>query len=413
MLIGAGYILSTSWRRASVELASARKAFPLEPPNISLPVHSLLADTCCPRLAPACGSQFPVSIMSYRRFLCLGLTVAFCLSTAAHADSTYTLLHDFRDHFGSPQQLTRGHDGNLYGVTTYGEAGWGSVFKIDSSNAVTRLHEFSNIDGANPLGALVQGSDGTLYGTASSGGAFGAGTVFKIDTVGTFRSLHSFNVTDGASPRAGLVEGRDGAFYGTTTDGGTFDHGTIFKIDGAGTFTSLHSLNSTEDGAHPYAALVQGDDGAFYGTTFNGGRAGQGTVFRVDNDETFTLLHNFGAANDGALLTAGVVEASDGAVYGTTIYGGTFGPPNGYGTVFKIDSTGTFTTLHSFGRSGDGVQPAAGVIADKAGNLYGTTDEGARAIFSAQRVAAAPATAQGKGWAAASSSRSKNNLSPD
>ena len=89
--------------------------------------------------------------MSDSRFLCLVLTVAFCFSTAAHADSTYTLLHDFRDHFGSPLQLTRGRDGNLYGVTTYGEAGWGSVFKIDSSNGVTRLHEFSNVEWGQSL----------------------------------------------------------------------------------------------------------------------------------------------------------------------------------------------------------------------------------------------------------------------
>src|SRR5213593_3070316 len=98
-------------------------------------------------------------------FLFLVIGIVFSLSNAAHADATYDVLHHFQQPFGFPRQLTKGRDGNLYGITTYGEAGWGSVFKIDAANVMTRLHEFDDRDGANPLAALVQGRDGVLYGT--------------------------------------------------------------------------------------------------------------------------------------------------------------------------------------------------------------------------------------------------------
>ena len=188
-----------------------------------------------------------------------------------------------------------GDDGALHGTTpSGGSSDVGTVFKIDSAGTFTSLHSFSGEDGSfsewvcgygcaryvYPSSALVQGSDGALYGTTPAGGSSGVGTVFKIDSAGTFTSLHSFSSADGANPSAALVLGSDGALYGTTQGGGGAGAGTVFKIDSAGIFTSLKWF-SYEDGASPSAALVQGSDGALYGTAPNAGPVGYGVVYRI------------------------------------------------------------------------------------------------------------------------------------
>jgi uncharacterized repeat protein (TIGR03803 family) len=167
------------------------------------------------------------------------------------------------------------------------------VFKISSSGAFTTLYVFTGgNDGANPAAGLVQGSDGYFYGTTSNGGAYdwvtevgyisnGWGTVFKISSSGALTSLYSFTGgNDGRLP-SGLVQGSDGYFYGTTSAGGANGAGTVFKISSSGAFTSLYSFTGTNDGGNPEAALVQGSDGYFYGTTGGGGIGGNGTVFRL------------------------------------------------------------------------------------------------------------------------------------
>jgi uncharacterized repeat protein (TIGR03803 family) len=147
-------------------------------------------------------------------------------------------------------------------------------------------------DGGQPLAGLVQGSDGSFYGTTFYLGANGDGTVFKISTNGVLTTLYSFTgYNDGASPKAGLVQGRDGYFYGTTSGGGTKNlwsggGGTVFKISTNGVLTTLYSFTGGNDGGNPVAALVQGSDGSFYGTTQNygqggGGQGPGGTVFRL------------------------------------------------------------------------------------------------------------------------------------
>jgi uncharacterized repeat protein (TIGR03803 family) len=194
---------------------------------------------------------------------------------------------------------------------------------------------------------LVQGSDGYLYGTTAYGGTNGAGTVFQISTNGALTNLYSFTGTnDGAYPSAGLVQGSDGSFYGTTQGGGTNRAGTVFHISANGAFASLYSFSGTNDGAYPEAALVQGSDGTLYGTTFGtpyyGGSSGNGTVFAVNTNGTgFTTLYRFsvGSTNsasvytnsDGANPQAGLLLAGN-TLYGTTSSGGN----SGYGTVFSL-----------------------------------------------------------------------------
>src|SRR6476661_2409528 len=205
-----------------------------------------------------------------------------------------------------------------------------------SAQPLTTLHSFNGGDGRSPEATLVQGSDGNFYGTTPLGGAHAKGTVFKIDSTGSLTTLHSFSgfPADGAVPVAGLVQGTDGNFYGTTTSGGAHHKGTVFKIDAAGTFTTLHSFSgSPTDGANPVAALVQGSDGNFYGTTPSGGEHFQGVVLRISQGPALTVLHSFsGHPAEGAVPFAALVQGSDGNFYGTTALGGA----HGAGTVFNL-----------------------------------------------------------------------------
>jgi len=299
--------------------------------------------------------------------------------------------------------LVQGTDGNFYGTTQAGGrdvdcggsvSGCGTIFKINSSGTLTTLYTFCPTspctDGAIPYGALVQGIDGNFYGTTyyggimGSGGLSGFGTLFKITPGGTLTTLHSFVGTDGANPYAALVQGADGNFYGTTSDDGGSIYGTVFKITPSGTLTTLHSFVGT-DGRSPQSGLVQGTDGNFYGTTLYGGAKGSctaavlcGTVFKITPIGTFTSLYSFCSESgcpDGATPYAGLIQTSDGNFYGTTESGGA----NGDGTIFKITPTGTLTTLYSFcSQAGcaDGSEPYAGLIQASDGNLYGTTYEG-------------------------------------
>jgi uncharacterized repeat protein (TIGR03803 family) len=243
-----------------------------------------------------------------------------------------------------------------------------------SASTLTTLHGFTGgTDGAQPLAGLVEGSDSNFYGTTSGGGTFAAGTVFRVSPTGALITLHSFaNGTDGANPKAGLIEGSDSNFYGTTFSGGMSGSGTVFKISSAGKLTPLWSFTGGVDGGQPSAGLVEGSDGNFYGTTFSGGMSGSGTVFKISSAGTLTTLHSFGYGTDGANPKAGLIEGGNGEFYGTTAGGGA----SGTGTVFKISSAGTLTTLWNFTGGVDGANPQAGLIEGSVSNFYGTTAGG-------------------------------------
>jgi uncharacterized repeat protein (TIGR03803 family) len=181
-------------------------------------------------------------------------------------------------------------DGNFYGTTEGGGArGYGTVFKVTPAGALTTLYAFTGgNDGSGP-NALVQGSDGNFYGTTASNTIRGLafyGTIFRIAPNGAFTTLYSLNPLfgDGAYPFAGLIQGTDGNFYGTTSHGGTNSDGTVFGITPNGVFSTLLSFDGFDDGAIPLTALAEGQDGSLYGTTSTGGPGGHGTVFEL----TFT-----------------------------------------------------------------------------------------------------------------------------
>jgi uncharacterized repeat protein (TIGR03803 family) len=212
---------------------------------------------------------------------------------------TFTMLYSFA---GSDGQfpfgtVIRGSDGNFYGTTIQGGAtGAGTVFKLDISGVmptVTALHSFAGSDGAQPYGGLIQGSDGNFYGMTTTGGPghdanSGFGTVFMITSSGALTTIHSFAGSDGAVPMGELTHGSDGNFYGTTSQGGasfnpatfTSGYGSIFKITPAGTLTTIHSFAGS-DGSLPYGGPIQANDGSFYGTTEGGGLSYAGVAYRI------------------------------------------------------------------------------------------------------------------------------------
>ena len=283
-----------------------------------------------------------------------------------------TTLYSFagtNDGAGPQGGLVQGGDGILYGTTGGGGTSQdGTVFQISTNGALISLYSFpGSNDGASPVAGLVQASDGNFYGTTSDEGAIGYGTVFKISANGALTSLYSFSGNDGSSPEAGLVLGSDGNFYGTTRGGGTNNAGTVFKISANGALTSLYSFTGGSDGAEPQAGLAQAGDGNLYGSTGSGGASQDGTVFRISTNGALTTLHSF-SGNDGSNPQVGLVQASDGNLYGTTEYGGT----DGNGTVFKISTNGALATLHSFDGN-DGYYPGVGLVQGTDSELYGAT----------------------------------------
>lgn len=285
---------------------------------------------------------------------------------------------------GSPNGLVLSGDGNFYGTTytTGTGGGGGTVFKITAGGALTTLHTFAGppTEGSLPVG-IVEGADGAFYGTTNSGGAKNDGTVFKITAAGAFKTLYSFcsqaSCADGTMPNQ-LMQGSDGNLYGTTYGGGAHKEGAIFAITPAGKMTTLHSF-SGGDGRNPDAGLMQGEDGEFYGTTFAGGAHKEGTVFKITAGGNLTSLYSFCSqtgCTDGTVPAAVLAQATDGNFYGTTAGGGLSGCSGnfGCGTVFKITSAGALTTLHTFDAT-DGEEPE-GLMQATDGNVYGLTLSG-------------------------------------
>ena len=279
--------------------------------------------------------------------------------------------------------LIQGRDGNFYGTSGWTNQVHCTVFKITPQGTLTTLWQFgslsNNADGNSPFAGLVQGRDGDFYGTTASGGINHAGTVYKITSAGTLTPLWQFggltNDADGIGPN-GLTQGSDGNFYGTTIGEELNTHGTVFRITPQGSLTTLYSFgNVAGDGIDPFATVVQGRDGNFYGTTGSGGAFGHGTVFRMTPTGELTNIWHFSGGLDGAFPTAALVQGRDGLFYGTTYSGGS----SNLGIVYKITSTGTLTPLWQFGsfaNGADGGRPNDALVLGSDGSFYGTASGG-------------------------------------
>lgn len=296
--------------------------------------------------------------------------------------------------------------GNLYGTTSQGGIGQGTVFElspaVEGGYTETVLYSFGSHkgDGSNPTGALVLDAAGNLYGTTEQGGVHNGGTVFELSPNagsgwrGTI--LHSFGKgTDGSNPKNGLVIDAAGNLYGTTYYGGTnntclyagssYSCGTAFELSpaagGGWTYSVLYNFGQgSGDGYFPWSGLTLDTTGNLYGECVYGSKYGKGVLYELSPGPGGTWaehqLHAWGNKDDGTYPYSGMVFDTAGNMYGDSSGGGGHG---GLGTVFKFSSSGNGwleENLHGFGTGLDGQIPESSLIIDATGNLYGVTING-------------------------------------
>jgi uncharacterized repeat protein (TIGR03803 family) len=291
--------------------------------------------------------------------------------------SSFSKIHDMgtsgegMDPAGS---LVLAKDGFLYGITPYLSGGYGgAIFKMTSSGSVTTLKKLTPAtDGNHSLGSLIQLPDGSFYGTTQYGGKYGFGTIFKLTGTTLTVLAHMNGYAQGNVPQDNLALGRDSAYFGVTQYGGTYNAGTIFKICG-GVTTVLRSFNRNTEGGQPTGGLIRGKDGNLYGMTETGGTNGGGTIFRITPTGSFAVLRHLKGATDGqnpkGTLALNTIVATDSALYGMTNSGGT----GSAGTIFKITQKGTFTVLRNLAYTTDGNDPQGGLVMGTDGIFYGLT----------------------------------------
>ena len=307
-----------------------------------------------------------------------------------------------RDGASPEAGLILAQDGKYYGVTSDQGitpegycCGQGTLYRIGQDGYFEHLQTFQmDPHGAWPAYPLMQASDGTIYGTAPSGGQNSWGTLFRFSN-DTFTVLHHFGYAAGGSPRGALVQGADGALYGTLGLGGTNGDGSIFRFKEGEGFSELHPFAANDQDDTDPQGLMLSADGFFYGVTAGDGANNAGTIFRVSAQGDFEVLHEFSAAAseqpnvDGKSPQGRLLEDASGNLYGVARLGGA----NGSGAVFKFTkpaatvpplapTPGTVTLLHSFGPGGyestaaGGTLPGAGLLLASDGMLYGTTTRG-------------------------------------
>ncbi|HEY1710331.1 MAG TPA: choice-of-anchor tandem repeat GloVer-containing protein [Rhizomicrobium sp.] len=279
--------------------------------------------------------------------------------------------------------------GDLYGTTQVGGKvstkhcnvlGCGVVFKLSTTGTFTRIRRLhGSLEGAMPAGSVVSRSDGQVYGTASIGGTNGNGIAYSVSN-GTMTVLHNFGsaLEDGQGPETGLIRDRSGNLYGTTHGGGggIIDGGTLFKIDANNVYSVLHAFNDMDKGFVPSGVIVD-EAGNFYGTTIFGGANQLGTIYKMTPDGTETLLYSFTGGPDGSYPIGRLVRDIAGNLYGETSEGGKKAATceHGCGSIFRLDTAGTLTTLYRF----EAFNPnglSSQLAMDKKGRLYGTAGGG-------------------------------------
>jgi uncharacterized repeat protein (TIGR03803 family) len=316
-------------------------------------------------------------IMRAFAFFAVGLGT-WASAMSATAATTYVQLHAFTT---AEAQCPNGalllsKDGSLYGMTQYGGSnGKGTVYALDPSGALRVLHNFGRgkSDGATPNGSLIE-VDNVLYGVTRAGGASNRGVAFKLTKQGRFTLLHSFaGDIDGVWPQGPLVLATDGNLYGTTGNEGVSLGGTLFRMDTAGNVTTL--WNMERNGAGPYdprGGLMQASDGRLYGTSLGGGARDDGTVYSYDLDGTRTIVHDFGSTT-ASFPDSGVMQGRDGAFYGTT-HSDSW---DATGDAFRVTAAGDYSEPHHFSNAaGEGWGPEGRLVEPNDDVFLGTTDIG-------------------------------------
>lgn len=298
-------------------------------------------------------------------------------SAATNAGVKLKVVHSFSGldgiNPGLDSVLRRGPGGALYGVLQQGGASnSGVLFRVSPTDRFSLLYSFAGaLDGSQPT-ALVAGGLGMLYGTTAFGGVYSYGTAFRVGLDGSVNAIHQFDGSDANHPSGTLVW-LNGAFYGASGGSGVTGRGTLYRMTPAGDVSIAFDFNDSADEVPDYYGLSRTAQGTLYGTTSAGYPAdAHGTVFRFTPGGMFTTLHTFLGGSDGSLPTNAPVEAFDGSVYGTTLFGGEYG----CGTIYKVSPSGNYSVAYSFKGAGAGCAPLTPLTVAHNGRLYGTTTAG-------------------------------------
>ena len=298
---------------------------------------------------------------------------------------SFSIVHSFAGGAtdgASPQSgLYLASDGNLYGATNGGgPEGVGTIYRYNPNGAYAVIHTFTGLQGAFPNSSLVQARGTTkLYGATTYGGATfmtdNGGVVYSIDFAGNFNVVHSFSAGDNAlNPVGGVLQGSDGNFYGATTQGGPAPNmGTVYQLTAGGVLQVLHAFaGGKTDGSYPQSGLVEGPNSVFYGTTEYGGATASGTVYSITPTKTFALVHALDGMNDGQYPFGNLVLEPNGSLYGVASYSGS----RQNGTLFTVAPGGAFSVVHNFiGGATEGSHPNTGLV-EVNRVLYGVTMSG-------------------------------------
>jgi uncharacterized repeat protein (TIGR03803 family) len=320
--------------------------------------------------------------LSTRTAALLTGVATLALSVMAHSAATdagmkLKVVHSFSGsdgiNPGLDSVLHKGPGGALYGVLQQGGASNnGVLYRVSPADRFTLLYSFAGaLDGSQPT-ALVAGGLGILYGTTAFGGVYSYGTAFRIGLDGSVNTIHQFDGSDANHPTGTLVW-LNGALYGASGGSGISARGTIYRMTPTGDVTTAFDFNDSADEVPDYYGLSRTARGVLYGTTSAGYPAdAHGTVFRFAPTSVFTTLHIFLGGNDGSLPTNAPVEAADGNLYGTTLFGGDYG----CGTIYKVSPSGIYTVAYSFRGASAGCTPLTPLTVAQNGRLYGTTAAG-------------------------------------
>ena len=348
-----------------------------------------------------------VSVLPFAQAEAKKLTVLAIFTKADGSLSQAGLLLDSAGNvYGTTSAGGSNNNGTVFELTPpgHGQTGWTDIV----------LANFNGSNGATPWAGLIADKAGNLYGTTSSGGASGKGTVFELtppakgQTAWTETILHSFNKTDGRAPAGRLLFDAAGNLFGTTANGGAADDGVAFELmpPAAGKTAWTEKVLFVFTGGNgrvPLTDLIADKAGNLYGTTEAGGASDLGTVFALTPPDagqtawTEAVLVSFNRSN-GQFPSGGLIADETGNLYGTTLYGGA----NSTGTAFEVSppaagqTAWTETVLYSF-TTGVAI-PNGDLVADKAGNLYGTASSGGQGKVGGSVFKLAPPAAGQTAW---------------
>jgi len=330
-----------------------------------MPSHQLSTINSQRNRSSALSSSYGLAIL---------IVISLLMCATQISAQTVTDLYSFTGNGNSqyPYFVTpaQGRNGEIYGTTI--SLAYGSVFSLETTGAETSLLGFDSADGYNPFAGLTLGTDGNFYGTTAGGGSAGLGILFKITPEGALTTLHDFlGESDGSLPRAAPLAASDGNYYGTTESGSNYMGATVYKYaPSSNTFTTIYGFSEATD-YEIVAPLIEGTNGNLYGTG-GGGTSGCGAIFEMTKSGVLVMQYNF-SCTGATEPSAPLVHASDGNFYGTTYAGsGSIG-----GSVFRMTPQGRVTSLHTFTTSGTaGWGPEGGLVQGTDGNLYGSTRQG-------------------------------------